>query len=550
MKGSISHFDIEIMKASNLNIAELIQFSPGFVGIQGRRLIIHDLSSLGQFKRDLIETLGPDTARRIFTRKGFFWGQADCAAMQRLFNWECKEELIRAVAELIKIVGMAYAEVTSLSLDSSYSNINIQIQCADSVEVEQYRNEFGKSPDPVCWVTTGYLSGYVSYCTGRDVYFTETSCCGMESSGCVFMGKDIESWGKDFSKELSYFSAADIHKKVQELSLRIQQQQRELALKQKQLKAIQKNITIPGIQTRSKSYQNVLELANRVASFDTTILINGETGSGKEVLARYIHEISNRKKYPFLAVNCSALPEALLENELFGHKAGAFTGAQNSEAGLFEAAQNGTIFLDEIGDISLSIQAKLLRVLQSKEIRPVGDTHSQRIDVRVISATNRDLDSLVKEGKFRKDLFYRLKVLQITVPPLRERADDILPLARYFLDHFRNKLNISTLRLSPETVDLLIGYQWPGNVRELENALEHAAILCIDGNITPETLPGSISGRTINSSIPSEHKTLQQIETECIRSVLNSTGGNRTEAAKILNISESTLYRRLRMMDM
>lgn len=537
------------MKASNLNIAELIQFAPGFVGIQGRRLLIHDLSSLGQFRKDLIETVGNEMARRILTRKGLFWGQADSAGMQRLFNWEKKEELIRAVAELMKIIGMAYADVTKVVLNPSENTIDMEIQCADSVEVEQFRNEFGVSSHSICWVMAGYLSGYVSYCLGKSVYFSEIQCQGAEASSCILRGKDIDSWGNDIDNDLPYFQAADIQKKVEQLSTRIRQQQRELAIKQKQLKAAQKHSNLLGIETRSKAYSNVLDLAVRVALFDTTILITGETGSGKEVLARHIHDISNRRQYPFLAVNCSALPESLLENELFGHKAGAFTGARSSEVGLFEAAQQGTIFLDEIGDISLSLQAKLLRVLQSKEVRPVGDTHSQQLDVRVISATNRDLDMLVKEGKFRKDLLYRLRVLQITVPPLRERPEDILPLARCFLERFSNKLKINSLRLAPETVDLLISYQWPGNVRELENALEHAAILCSNGNITLETLPGTITGRVINIAPSNEQRSLQQIETDCIRSALNTTNGNRTEAARILKISESTLYRRLRKLD-
>jgi transcriptional regulator with PAS, ATPase and Fis domain len=290
----------------------------------------------------------------------------------------------------------------------------------------------------------------------------------------------------------------------------------------------------------------VLDLADRVASFDTTILITGETGTGKEVIARYIHENSPRKEYPFLAVNCSALPETLLENELFGHKAGAFTGAKSDEVGLFEAAQKGTIFLDEIGDVSAATQAKLLRVLQSKEIRPVGDTHSQKIDVRVISATNRDLDSLVREGKFREDLLYRLRVIHIAMPPLRERTDDILPLARHFLDQLNRKYKIANLRFSTDTVDVLIRYNWPGNVRELENTLEHAAVLCIDGIITPNILPGTVTGRITTVSQMNKFLSLDEMELKHIRSALELTKENRTEAAKLLGISESTLYRRLR----
>jgi transcriptional regulator with PAS, ATPase and Fis domain len=260
--------------------------------------------------------------------------------------------------------------------------------------------------------------------------------------------------------------------------------------------------------------------------------------------------MSNRKGQPFVAVNCSALPEPLLENELFGHTAGAFTGAKHSEPGLFEAAHTGTIFLDEIGDISLSLQVKLLRVLQSKEVRPVGGTHSQKLDFRVISATNRDLDKLVQAGLFREDLLYRLRVLHIVLPPLRERPEDILPLARYFLDQFRKKFKIPTLRFAPETVDFLTNYSWPGNVRELENALEHATVLCTDGNITPEILPQAITGRKhVRMKQDDELLSLAEIELQHIRSVLDLTNGNRADAAKILKISESTLYRRLRLLE-
>ncbi len=537
------------MKSTNLNIAELIQFSPGFVGLQGRRLLIHDLSALGQFRRDLIETTGEEMARRIITREGLFWGQADAAGMQRLFNWESKMELIRAGAELIKILGMAYTDIAKVEYNENSGSFEMELTCADSTEVELYRNEIGKATHAVCWVITGYLSGYMSSCIGKDVYFMETKCQGTESPSCIMIGKDIYSWGSNFDKELPYFKAADIQKKVQQLSERIREQQRALALHRKQLKASQKPSVMSGIEVRSKAFQNILELADRVASFDTTILITGETGTGKEVLARHIHSISHRKDSPFLAVNCSALPETLLENELFGHKAGAFTGAKNDEIGLFVAAQKGTIFLDEIGDISLSIQAKLLRVLQSKEIRPVGGTHSQLVDVRVISATNRDLDALVKEGKFREDLLYRLRVLHITMPPLRLRTEDLLPLARYFLEQFRRKLKIPVLRFATETVDVLTRYDWPGNVRELENALEHASVLCTDGIILPDHLPGTVTGRISNNSHRGEFPSLEEIELQHIRSALEMTKGNRLDAARLLKISESTLYRRLHAME-
>jgi transcriptional regulator with PAS, ATPase and Fis domain len=374
----------------------------------------------------------------------------------------------------------------------------------------------------------------------------ERQCQAAGASCCILIGRDVDSWGGEIEKDLPFFHAVDIQKKVRELTQRIRNQQRAIELQRKQLSASRQPGMLSGVEIRSRSFRNVLELADRLAAFDTTVLITGETGTGKEVLARHIHALSPRKEGPFVAVNCSALPESLLESELFGHRAGAFTGASSDRIGLFEAAEKGTIFLDEIGDISPALQAKLLRVLQSKEVRPVGETRVQQIDVRVISATNRDLGQLVSEGKFREDLLYRLRVVNIAVPPLRERLDDILPLARYFLDEFRHRLRIQSLRLFPATVDVLMNYPWPGNVRELKNALEHAAVLCTDGLITPEILPAAVIGRVPLPAFGNKEKSLKDLELERIRQVLEITQGNRNRASRILGISEATLYRRLR----
>ena len=222
------------------------------------------------------------------------------------------------------------------------------------------------------------------------------------------------------------------------------------------------------------------------------MLITGESGVGKEVVARLIHNRSKRNQGPFLAINCGALPETLLDSELFGHKAGAFTGAIADHAGLFESAAEGSLFLDEIGDISHATQVKLLRVLQEREIRRVGESRTRPINVRVLAATNRDLAERMASGAFREDLYYRLRVVEVVIPPLRERREDILPLARFFVDRFRVKLKLPELRLSAESIRFLISYPWPGNVRELENAIEHAAVLSRDGRLTPELFPSGI----------------------------------------------------------
>ena len=252
---------------------------------------------------------------------------------------------------------------------------------------------------------------------------------------------------------------------------------------------------IASVEVRSREFQRVVELAERVAKFDSSVLITGETGVGKEVVARHIHGLSPRSDAPFVAVNCGALPETLLESTLFGHKAGAFTGATKDRPGLFEEAEKGTIFLDEIGDTTPAMQLKLLRVLQEREIMRVGETRPTKVDVRVISATNRDLQQAVRENNFREDLYYRLRVVEIQVPPLRDRKDDILPLARHFVKKCAAQMGLPDLRLDATSLDCLLEYSWPGNVRELENAVEHAAVFCQDSVILPKHFPAHILGK-------------------------------------------------------
>ena len=235
--------------------------------------------------------------------------------------------------------------------------------------------------------------------------------------------------------------------------------------------------------TKSKIFRDTIEMAMKVARFETSVLIAGETGVGKEVIARLIHKTSRRSNNSFLAINCGALPETLLESELFGHKAGAFTGAMGDRAGLFEQAARGTILLDEIGEITHSIQIKLLRVLQEKEILKIGENIPRKIDTRIIASTNRDLDRAVIEKRFRADLLFRLRVVEIKVPPLRERPEDISPLIEYCISKLSHRLNLPNIRLDRECLEYFHEYSWPGNVRELQNSIERAAIFSGDGNI-------------------------------------------------------------------
>jgi len=293
-------------------------------------------------------------------------------------------------------------------------------------------------------------------------------------------------------------------------------------------------------------FEEVLELAETVAATDSTVLISGESGTGKEVVARYIHALSQRAGGPFLSVNCGALPESLLESELFGHVKGAFTGAVRDRDGLLVAAADGTFFLDEIGEMSPQTQVKLLRAIQEREVTPVGSTRAVPVDVRIIAATNRDLEEEMARGGFRSDLYYRLNVIQLHLPPLRERREDIPLLVRHFLQ--RKPGSGEPRTVSEEAMDILTAYHWPGNVRELENALERAAVVSSGSVVGPDALPDRVREapppRLGANDLP-PNPTMEVVERAYILWVLQSEGGNKTRAADVLGIDPSTLYRKL-----
>ena len=297
------------------------------------------------------------------------------------------------------------------------------------------------------------------------------------------------------------------------------------------------------IIAKSAKMQQVIEVIKVVAKSNATVLIIGDSGTGKELVARAIHSQSYRKDKPFVAVSCAALPESLLESELFGHEKGAFTGAYARRKGKFEVANRGTLFLDEIGDMSANIQVHLLRVLEEKEFTRVGGNELIKVDVRVVSATNKDIKKAIADGQFREDLYYRLNVVTIDLPPLRERKEDIPLLAQHFLKKFATENQKEITGFSPEANDFLLKYEWPGNVRELENAIERAVILAKNSYIEVADLPQE--SLTLAYSAPSG-TSLAEVERERILNVLNETGGNYSEAARILGISRVTLYNKTR----
>ncbi len=536
------------MKAEDIQLDELVEFSEGSLNLHGRRLVLHSLHAFAQFRKDLFEMVGVEQARRILTRFGYFWGHADAAAMKRIYQWDSVLEWLKAGPRMHMLQGVTKAVVKTLQYDEATGQFKMELLWHDSGEAEEHLLEIGASEQPACWMLVGYASGYASFCTGKDIYFIEQKCKTMGDRLCMAVGKDAASWGEELKPHLPYYHAVDIQGKVRQLTRELREKTRELARQRRKLSMLEHAAKSFFVEVRSDSFRRVLDVANRIASFDSSVLITGPTGSGKEVLARHIHDQSPRNKEPFVAVNCGALPETLLESELFGHKAGAFTGAVHDRVGLFEQAEKGTIFLDEIGDISPAVQLKILRVLQEREIMPVGESKTRKIDVRVIAATNRNLGQAVREGTFREDLYYRLGVIEIEVPPLRDRRDDIIPLARYFVGRLSRRLKMPQLRLHATCLDYLQAYYWPGNVRELENAIERAAVFCKDGLILPEDLPAHIvHSRSMRDGASDPlTRTLEQVEKSHIQAVLEVTGGNRTRAARILGISPTTLWRKLK----
>jgi two-component system response regulator HydG len=300
----------------------------------------------------------------------------------------------------------------------------------------------------------------------------------------------------------------------------------------------------------SASMRQLFDMLARVGETDTSVLITGESGTGKELVARALHERSRRREGPFVAINCAAMPEGLFESELFGHTKGAFTDAKASRPGLFLRAHEGTLFLDEIGDMPLGLQSKLLRALQERKVRPVGGDQEYAFDARIVAATNRDLEGAVEKGRFREDLYFRLNVIQIAVPPLRGRGNDVLVLAQHFLEGFAARAGKSVSKISTEAADKLLSYFWPGNVRELENCMERAVALARYDQIVVDDLPEKIrdyetSHVILASDDPADLVPMDEVERRYILRVLKVLGGNKSQAAKVLGYDRKTLYRRL-----
>ena len=360
----------------------------------------------------------------------------------------------------------------------------------------------------------------------------ETAVAALRAGAYDFVTKPIEMDLLAFALERA-IKHRSLREKVKKLSELVQQYKH-----------------LEGLLGESIPMQNLYDLIARVADSEASILINGESGTGKELVAQALHTQSRRHTRPFVAVNCAALPETLLESELFGHTKGAFTDAKAERKGLFLQADGGTLYLDEIGAFPLTLQPKLLRALEERTVRPVGSDREVSFDVRLITGTNRDLESAIEEERFREDLFFRINVIQVELPPLRSRGSDILLLAQHFLEQFAARSNKHVVGMSDNVAEKLLSYTWPGNVRELRNAIEHAVALTRYEKIAIEDLPEKIrayhsSHILVGSNNPTELVPMEEVEKRYILHVLKATGGNRTLAARVLGLDRKTLYRKL-----
>jgi DNA-binding NtrC family response regulator len=536
------------MRAADLDLRELLAFEPkgGILRFAGERALLLDAVALGLLRRELIDTLGTVGARGVLTRFGYAHGWRTADSLRTGLPWDDEDQWRWAGARLHTLQGLVVAEPVAEGFRTQPPPLAESIW-HDSYEAEQHLLHLGRADAPVCWSLSGFASGYLSRVHGREVLALETRCRGKGEAVCHLVARPREEWGEAGAPEAAFYDKACLEVALAQVTRQLQQAERRLRARRRALgDAEREAVDTSGLVVQSPAMERVLDLSRRVAQVDTTVLLTGESGVGKERVARLIHAESARTARPFVAVNCGAVPEGLLESELFGHARGAFTGAAQDRPGLFEAAQGGTLLLDEVGEIPPQMQVKLLRTLQEREVRRVGENRSRPIDVRVLAATNRDLLADVHAARFRQDLYYRLRVIEIRVPPLRERREDVLPLARTFLAVAAERTGRKVTGFTPAAAQQLVRHGWPGNVRELENAVEHAVVFARGSRVDVPDLPEEVGLAVPAVTASGEVRPLAEVERDSIFAALAATGGNRAQAAARLGIGTATLYRKLK----
>ena len=536
------------MKASDLDLKELLQFDAdgGILRFANERVLLLDAVALGILRRELIESLGLAGARAVLTRFGYAHGWRTAENLRTGFPWDSEEEWKQAGGRLHTLQGLVRVESPGPDARPAPTAIGDSIW-HDSYKAEQHLLHLGRADEPVCWTLTGFASGYLSHAHGREIYCFEERCRGKGDAVCRLVGRALEDWGDAITPHLVYYQKSSLDAALSQVTSELKRVERRLRTQRRELDPA--GAATPGgskLVLKSPAMSRVLDMARRVAQVDSTVLLTGESGVGKERVARFIHGESTRTGGPFVAINCGAVPENLLESELFGHVRGSFTGATQDRVGLFEAANGGTLLLDEIGDVTPAMQVKLLRALQERQIRRVGENRNRTVNARVLAATNRNLVDEIHAARFREDLYYRLRVIEIAIPPLRERREDILPLARSFVTVTARRTERNVNGFTPAAAHQLLRYAWPGNVRELENAVERAVVLARRNRIDVDDLPPEVGLAIPDAIAATDVRPLADVERDYIRSVLRAVGGNRARAATKLGIGEATLYRKIK----
>ena len=531
------------------NHKDFLELDPegGVIRFSGQRALLLDAVAMGVLRKYLVDNFGYNAARAVLTQFGFAHGWRMAEAMDAQLESKSGKDRRTEGLRMLTLQGLF-----SIAPPAADPMSKAGATVVASYEAEQHILHFGRSDAPVCWTICGLISGYLSRTAGAEIFVLEDRCTSKGDAACHLLARTRSQWGSERAEDLRFFEqdglADSLDVSLHRVTETLKATEQKLQAHRLALVRVATDVEEPlGIVAKSTAMLQLVDLATRVAKVDATVIITGESGSGKERIARLVHEESPRASGPFVAVSCGAITETLLESELFGHVRGAFTGATHDRPGLFEAANGGTLLLDEVGEVSPGMQVKLLRALQEREIRRVGENKNRRVDVRLVAATNRDLALAVAEGTFRQDLYYRLKVVELHVPPLRERRADILPLALLLLAEAAMRMKRKISELSPQAADQLMRYAWPGNVRELENAMERAVALAQGSRVALDDLPEDVRQASAKPvAVAGAVRPLHEIEKEYILAALELNGGNQTRTAEQLEIGSATLYRKLK----
>ncbi len=545
------------------NLRDLLRFSPdsGHIWLGQHRMLLLHARAMGALRKELFDSLGVERARGLLIRMGFVSGQRDGEMARAIKTNAPIEEMFKIGPQLHALEGVTRVETVKLEIDLKRKAFYGEFLWENSWEDEAHIADFGVAESPACWTQIGYASGYTSSFLNQLIVFKEVECRSKGDCRCRIVGQPAEQWNDpDY---LNYFKADSVAEQL--LSL-----QTEVAELRSSLIRAKTSGSLVGMST---GFRHAFELLQSAAHSQITVLLLGETGVGKEMFARWLHDNSSRADKPFVAVNCGAIPENLIESELFGVEKGAYTGALRSRAGRFERAHGGTLFLDEIGDLPLSAQVKLLRVLQSGELERLGADGSTRVDIRLVAATNVELQQAVKEGRFRADLYYRLSTFPVVIPALRDRRADIPLLIKRFLEKYSAIYQKKLRGLTDRATKAVNAYHWPGNIRELENMIERGVLLAPNHGWIEEqhlfaALPDRASPPTEESTLDSSGHLIEsgnqdlleqtcnriiagqlgldELEKALLQSAVRKAGGNLSHAARLLGITRPQLSYRLK----